>query len=126
MKAMRRYATLVRVFRWHRNHAKMGDLERLINNESSSLLVTVKPDQQQQQQQGRIKDAVPKGFLPVYVGSGLRRVVIPTAYLSTPEFREVMERAEEEFGFQQNGGLQLPCTDQEFDDLIFIYNRNYS
>ncbi|GAB2302855.1 hypothetical protein Dimus_036850 [Dionaea muscipula] len=62
---------------------------------------------------------VPKGYLPVYVGPELRRFVIPMEYLSMPDFRILMERAEEEFGFDQEGGLKIPCEEQDVVEVLF-------
>ncbi|CAN6452625.1 unnamed protein product [Victoria cruziana] len=67
--------------------------------------------------------AVPKGYLAVYVGSELRRFVIPTAFLRHPEFRALLARAEEEFGFQHEGGLTLPCEVDEFEELVAVMTR---
>ncbi|XVE91127.1 hypothetical protein DITRI_Ditri20bG0129800 [Diplodiscus trichospermus] len=61
---------------------------------------------------------VPKGFIAVYVGPELRRFVIPTSYLTMPEFRVLMEKVAEEFGFEQEGGLQFPCDEQEFEQIL--------
>ncbi|XP_042508790.1 auxin-responsive protein SAUR71-like [Macadamia integrifolia] len=61
---------------------------------------------------------VPSGFLAVYVGSELRRYVIPATYLSVPEFRVLMERAAEEFGFEQEGGLKFPCGEEDFEEVL--------
>lgn len=57
---------------------------------------------------------VPKGFLAVYVGPELRRFVIPMTCLSMPDFRVLMDQAAEEFGFEQQGGLQIPCDEEDF------------
>ncbi|KAJ4826195.1 hypothetical protein Tsubulata_023784 [Turnera subulata] len=68
------------------------------------------------------KPAVPKGFLPVYVGEGeycKRRFVIPMSCLSMPEFKAFLDRAAEEFGYEhQGGGLHFPCHEQQFEDLL--------
>lgn len=61
---------------------------------------------------------VPKGFLAVYVGSELRRFVIPMACLSMPDFRVLMDRAAEEFGFEQEGALQIPCDEEDFNIVL--------
>ncbi|KAF8025329.1 hypothetical protein BT93_F2233 [Corymbia citriodora subsp. variegata] len=62
---------------------------------------------------------VPKGSLAVYVGPKLRRFVIPASYLSVPEFRNLMERVAEEVGFEQEGGLQIPCCEEEdFEEIL--------
>lgn len=61
---------------------------------------------------------VPKGCLAVYVGDGMRRFVIPTNYLCLPTFRALMERVGEEFGFDQIGGLRIPCEEDYFIGLL--------
>ena len=61
---------------------------------------------------------VPRGFLAVYVGPELRRFVIPTSYLSMPDFRALMERMADEFEFKQEGGLQIPCEEEDFEEIL--------
>ena len=61
---------------------------------------------------------VPKGFLAVYVGPELRRFVIPTSYLSMPDFKALMEQMVDEFGFEQEGGLQIPCEEKDFEEIL--------
>ncbi|GMY38258.1 auxin-responsive protein SAUR50-like [Fagus crenata] len=62
---------------------------------------------------------VPKGFLAVYVGPKLRRFVIPTSYLSMPDFRVLMDRAAEEFGFDHEGGVKIPCEEEDFEQILY-------
>ncbi|KAG2570920.1 hypothetical protein PVAP13_7KG029100 [Panicum virgatum] len=62
--------------------------------------------------------AVPKGYFAVYIGAEARRFVVPTSYLSQPAFRELMERAAEEFGFDQAGGLRIPCREEDFQATV--------
>lgn len=61
---------------------------------------------------------VPKGYLAVYVGPELRRFIIPTSYLSHSLFKVLLEKAEEEFGFDHGGGLTLPCEIETFKFLL--------
>lgn len=67
---------------------------------------------------------VPKGYFAVYVGEEEeeamepRRFVVPTGYLREPAFRELMERAADEFGFAQAAGLRVPCALDDFEDLL--------
>ncbi|KAK9097705.1 hypothetical protein Syun_024750 [Stephania yunnanensis] len=64
-------------------------------------------------------EVIPKGFLAVYVGDAMRRFVIPAVYLSVPDFQILMERAAEEFGFQQEGALRIPnCDEQDFEEVL--------
>lgn len=67
---------------------------------------------------GEAKRSPPRGFLAVYVGPEMRRFVIPASYLCQPAFRALMERAAEEFGFEQEGGLQIPCDEATFEELL--------
>ncbi|GAA0142190.1 hypothetical protein LIER_03145 [Lithospermum erythrorhizon] len=61
---------------------------------------------------------VPKGYLAVYVGPELRRFIIPTSYLSDPLFKVLLEKVEEEFGFDHSGGLTIPCETETFKYLL--------
>ncbi|KAH7687989.1 Small auxin-up RNA protein [Dioscorea alata] len=63
---------------------------------------------------------VPKGCLAVYVGDDLRRFVIPASYLCQPEFRALMEKVAEEFGFEQTGGLRIPCNEEAFEEILHV------
>jgi len=68
---------------------------------------------------------VPKGYLAVYVGSELRRFIIPTDYLSHHLFKVLLEKAEEEFGFDHGGALTIPCDIEIFKYLLkCIENEN--
>ncbi|KAI4330056.1 hypothetical protein MLD38_028366 [Melastoma candidum] len=63
-------------------------------------------------------DVVPKGFLAVCVGKDLTRFVIPAAYLRHPAFGMLLQEAEEEFGFQQEGVLKIPCEVGVFQKIL--------
>ncbi|MBA0855091.1 hypothetical protein Goshw_009039 [Gossypium schwendimanii] len=56
---------------------------------------------------------VPKGHIAVYVGeSNKKRFVIPIAYLNHPLFQDLLNKVEEEFGFNHPmGGLTIPCSE---------------
>ncbi|PIN10439.1 hypothetical protein CDL12_16961 [Handroanthus impetiginosus] len=64
------------------------------------------------------KNDVPKGHFAVYVGENRSRYVIPITYLGHPEFQNLLQRAEEEFGFHHDMGITLPCDEQDFCSLI--------
>ncbi|GAB4838078.1 hypothetical protein Ancab_027609 [Ancistrocladus abbreviatus] len=61
---------------------------------------------------------VPKGYLAVYVGQELRRFIIPTSFLSHHLFKVLLEKAEEEYGFDHSGGLTIPCEIETFKYLL--------
>ncbi|CAO2817937.1 unnamed protein product [Amaranthus hypochondriacus] len=62
--------------------------------------------------------SVPKGFLAVDVGEARKRFVIPTNYLSHQAFSVLLKEAEEEFGFQQEGVLRIPCEVDVFEHIM--------
>lgn len=65
-------------------------------------------------------EQVPKGCLAVYVGENLQRFVIPASYLCQPVFQTLMEKVAEEFGFQQSGGLCIPCDVDFFEEILAV------
>ena len=67
---------------------------------------------------------VPKGYLAVYVGPELRRFIVPTSYLSHSLFKVLLEKAEEEFGFDQSGALTIPCEVETFKFLLKHMENN--
>ncbi|PIA56084.1 hypothetical protein AQUCO_00700436v1 [Aquilegia coerulea] len=62
---------------------------------------------------------VPKGHIAVYVGENQKkRFVVPISYLNHPLFQDLLNQAEEEFGFSHPmGGLTIPCDEETFIDL---------
>ncbi|GAV71782.1 Auxin_inducible domain-containing protein [Cephalotus follicularis] len=86
-----------------------------IENSRKSLLTGVLSDGSMGP---RMASNVPKGSLAVYVGPEQRRFVIPMVCLSMPEFRALMDKVAEEYGFEQEGGLQIPCEVEDFEDML--------
>ncbi|KAK8518707.1 hypothetical protein V6N13_018021 [Hibiscus sabdariffa] len=69
--------------------------------------------------QSRHQTDVPRGHIAVYVGKIQKtRFVIPISYLNHPYFLDLLDRVEEEFGFNHPmGGLTIPCDEDVFVDL---------
>lgn len=67
---------------------------------------------------------VPKGHIAIYVGEGYRkRFVIPISYLNHALFQDLLNMAEEEFGFDHPmGGLTIPCSEEYFVSLTSTLN----
>ncbi|KAL5713501.1 hypothetical protein ACHQM5_015570 [Ranunculus cassubicifolius] len=59
---------------------------------------------------------VPKGHIAIYVGERQsKRFVVPISYLNHPLFQDLLNQAEEEFGFSHpKGGLTIPCDEDVF------------
>ncbi|CAI0376986.1 unnamed protein product [Linum tenue] len=62
-------------------------------------------------------DDVPKGHFAVYVGEKRSRYIVPISFLTHPEFQFLLRRAEEEFGFDHDMGLTIPCEEVVFRAL---------
>ncbi|GER26377.1 SAUR-like auxin-responsive protein family [Striga asiatica] len=63
-------------------------------------------------------DRAPKGHMAVYVGQkdvDFQRILVPVAYFNHPLFGELLRESENEFGFDQPGGLTIPCRISEFE-----------
>ncbi|XP_062097163.1 auxin-responsive protein SAUR50-like [Humulus lupulus] len=60
---------------------------------------------------------VPKGHFVVYVGENRSRYIVPISFLSRPEFQSLLHKAEEEFGFDHDMGLTIPCQEDVFLSL---------
>jgi len=64
-------------------------------------------------------EEVPKGYLAVYVGEKMKRFMIPVGYLNQPSFQDLLNLAEEEFGFHHPmGGLTIPCNEDVFLNIM--------
>ncbi|KAF5751053.1 auxin-induced protein 15A-like [Tripterygium wilfordii] len=60
---------------------------------------------------------VPKGHFAVYVGENRSRYIVPISFLNHPEFQCLLRRAEEEFGFDHEMGITIPCEEEVFRSL---------
>ncbi|KAB2048151.1 hypothetical protein ERO13_A13G098700v2 [Gossypium hirsutum] len=80
-----------------------------------SIVVNAKQVLKAQQAQS----SVPKGHIAIYVGEVERkRYIIPVTFLNHPSFVDLLNQAEEEFGFNHPmGGLTIPCKEDTFIDL---------
>lgn len=69
-----------------------------------------------------------KGCLAVRVGleneeGGFKRFMIPISYLHHPLFIELLEKAQDIYGFDSSGPLKLPCSTDEFLHLRWLIER---
>lgn len=62
---------------------------------------------------------VPRGHIAVYVGDfQKKRFVVPISYLNHPLFQDLLNQAEEEYGYSHPmGGLTIPCDEDAFSEL---------
>ncbi|GJT51145.1 auxin-responsive protein SAUR50-like protein [Tanacetum coccineum] len=47
-----------------------------------------------------------------------KRFVVPLVYLGHPSFQRLLERAAEEYGFDHEGALMVPCRPSELECML--------
>lgn len=62
----------------------------------------------------------PKGHFVVYVGTEMTRFVVPMTYLKNPKFQRLLQRAADEYGFDNQERIVLPCDAAAFRRLITL------
>ncbi|KAJ8760528.1 hypothetical protein K2173_015195 [Erythroxylum novogranatense] len=67
----------------------------------------------------------PKGHFVVYVGCQMKRFVIPTSYLKNPTFQQLLDKAAEEYGYDNHNGIVLPCDENTFRRLVIFLANHY-
>lgn len=75
----------------------------------------------------KVGEDVPKGCLAVKVG-GLgeeqERFIVPIIYFNHPLFMQLLKEAEDEYGFQHQGPITIPCHVQQFRYVRSIIERD--
>ncbi|KAF5188657.1 Auxin-responsive protein [Thalictrum thalictroides] len=105
------------------DEATIGGIPPAINKRLKNTYISCDSDEESCQSPEPPPD-VPKGYLAVYVGPELRRFIIPTSYLSHRVFKVLLEKTEEEFGFDHKGALTIPCETETFKYLINLLRSN--
>ncbi|WOL05424.1 Auxin-responsive protein SAUR32 [Canna indica] len=68
---------------------------------------------------GGVPGDVKEGHFSVRAAMGEgRRFIVELSYLTRPEFLKLLEHAEEEFGFEQEGVLVVPCHPEEVQKIL--------
>ncbi|KAE8098573.1 hypothetical protein FH972_016626 [Carpinus fangiana] len=65
-----------------------------------------------------LSSTTPVGFFALYVGEERQRFVVPTSFLSHPLIKMLLDKSYNEFGFEQNSGLVVPCSVSTFQERI--------
>ncbi|KAK6805896.1 hypothetical protein RDI58_003681 [Solanum bulbocastanum] len=66
---------------------------------------------------------VPNGHFAVYVGENRARFIVPISVLTHRDFQSLLQRSEEEFGFDHGLGITIPCEEVVFATLIISMLR---
>ncbi|KAI4326186.1 hypothetical protein MLD38_031524 [Melastoma candidum] len=64
------------------------------------------------------RDRAPKGHFVVYVGNEDTRHVVPLFYLDCPRFRDLLDKAADEYGHNSNSRIVLPCDSGTFSRVM--------
>ncbi|KAK4780914.1 hypothetical protein SAY87_017020 [Trapa incisa] len=70
------------------------------------------------EEDGGLPRDVPRGHFAVYVGENRSRYIVPISWLGHPQFQCLLQRAEEEYGFDHDMGITIPCEEIAFRSLI--------
>ncbi|CAH1446624.1 unnamed protein product [Lactuca virosa] len=72
---------------------------------------------------------IPKGCVSVIVGlkgEEKKRFVIPVMYMNHPLFMELLKEAEEEYGFQHQGPITIPCHVKDFCNVQGLIDQDHN
>ncbi|RDX89228.1 Auxin-responsive protein SAUR72, partial [Mucuna pruriens] len=61
---------------------------------------------------------VPEGHVPVYVGDEMERFVVGAELLNHPVFVKLLNESAQEYGYDQQGVLRLPCCVLVFERVL--------
>lgn len=91
-------------------------LSRVVDSTQYSLL-------RSESQRGRTKKKkhkswVPEGHVPIYVGQEMERFVVNAELLNHPVFIALLKRSAQEYGYEQQGVLRIPCHVLVFERIL--------
>lgn len=72
---------------------------------------------------------IPKGCLAIMVGQDedhKQRFVIPVIYINHPLFMQLLKEAEEEYGFDHEGPITIPCHVEDFRTIQDMIDQDES
>lgn len=84
----------------------------------------IQPDQSNSS--SNVPEDVKEGhFAVIAVDEGeLKRFVVPLKCLTHPSFLKLLEQAAEEYGFDHDGALTVPCRPSEFERIILVHEQS--
>ncbi|KAK7291537.1 hypothetical protein RIF29_06763 [Crotalaria pallida] len=82
------------------------------------LLLSEKQRRQKKKEKPPHHQVAPQGCLAVYVGAERQRFVIKIKHANHPLFKMLLEAAENEYGYRNDGPLWLPCDVDLFCEAL--------
>lgn len=61
---------------------------------------------------------VPEGHIPVYVGDEMERFIVSAELLNHPIFINLLNKSAQEYGYEQQGVLRIPCHVIVFEQVL--------
>lgn len=89
----------------------------LLRSDSSSPRPPTRTRHRSDKKRGR-SVGVPEGHLPVYVGEEMERFVVSAEFLNHPIFMELLNQSANEYGYEQQGVLRIPCGVLVFERVL--------
>ncbi|KAK1408725.1 hypothetical protein QVD17_40734 [Tagetes erecta] len=74
---------------------------------------------------GKTLNIAPKGCFSVYVGPQRQRFVIRAEHANHPFFKDFLIEAEYEYGYRNQGPLELPCDVDDFVKVLLQMDDCY-
>ncbi|KAK3042078.1 hypothetical protein RJ639_001780 [Escallonia herrerae] len=59
-------------------------------------------------------------------GEEQQRIIVPVIYINHPLFMHLLKEAEEEYGFDHQGPINIPCHVQEFRNVQGLIDKEKS
>ncbi|KAL2925141.1 Indole-3-acetic acid-induced protein ARG7 [Bienertia sinuspersici] len=73
----------------------------------------------------RVPSDVPPGHVAVCAGINGRRFIVRATHLNHPILRNLLLKAEDEFGFDNTEGpIYIPCDESSFEDALRLVTRS--
>ncbi|TKY52954.1 Auxin-responsive protein SAUR71 [Spatholobus suberectus] len=92
-----------------------------------SLLVQRRPPLRYfNEARSEVADDVREGYFAVLATKGgeSKRFIVGLHYLTDPAFLGLLDQAQQEFGFRQQGTLAVPCQPQELQKILDAWSKS--
>lgn len=121
------------MFRLKREYTKMGKLQtqnllklKVVMEKLQKILLHPKNQGSRSMMFGsgqeRVRKDVKEGYFAMIAADDdeERRFIVPLAYLNRPSFQRLLEKAADEYGFNHDGALMVPCRPSELEWMLVI------
>ncbi|KAL5731458.1 Auxin-responsive protein saur71 [Ranunculus cassubicifolius] len=93
-------------------------IRRLSRVADSSHYSLLRSDSRCNKTRRSVNNGVPQGHIPVYVGDEMERFVVSAEFLNHPIFVNLLKKSAQEYGYEQQGVLRIPCRVLVFRQVL--------